>query len=134
VKWYRWSNPYGDQATHFVNYIERPNAPNSSCNYKKIGNTSNARPTMCVSSANEGKTQVRWVVAVKQKVRKWASANNTPSKGSPYHVLDWNEMIMKSLCLKTWTWVCVKWTNKREKLIQGTGKRPQFLKNGCSKY
>ncbi len=68
---------------------------------KKIGNMSEAKPTMCVSSANEGKTQVGWVVAIGWKAWKWASANNTPPKGSPYHVLDSNEMIVKSPCLKT---------------------------------
>jgi hypothetical protein len=56
---------------------------------------------MCVSSTNERKTQVGWVVVVKQRMWKWASANNTPPKGFPYHVLNWNEMTMKSLCLKT---------------------------------
>jgi hypothetical protein len=30
-----WSNPYGDQATHFVDYMKSPNAPNSSYNHTK---------------------------------------------------------------------------------------------------
>jgi len=29
---------------------------------------SKARPTMCISSTNEGKTQVKWVVKVREKV------------------------------------------------------------------
>jgi hypothetical protein len=55
---------------------------------------------MSVSSANEGKTQVRWVAIVGWKVRRKASANNIPPKGSPCCVLDSNEMIVKSLCLE----------------------------------
>ncbi len=30
-----WSNPYGDQATHFVSCTKSPNPPNFSCNRKK---------------------------------------------------------------------------------------------------
>jgi hypothetical protein len=30
----------------------------------KKDNTSEAKPTMCISFANEGKTQVGWVVAI----------------------------------------------------------------------
>jgi hypothetical protein len=30
-----WSNPYGDQTTHFVNCTESPNVPNFSYNCKK---------------------------------------------------------------------------------------------------
>jgi hypothetical protein len=30
-----WSNPCGDQATHFVGLIESPNVENSFCNCKK---------------------------------------------------------------------------------------------------
>jgi len=30
-----WSNPYGDQATHFVGCTESFSAENSSCNCKK---------------------------------------------------------------------------------------------------
>jgi hypothetical protein len=44
----KWSNPCGDQATHFNDYIEIPSFENSSCNHKKIGATSNAGPTICV--------------------------------------------------------------------------------------
>jgi len=55
---------------------------------------------MCVSFANERKTQVEWVVVIGWKVRKWTSANNIPSKGSPYCVLDLDEMTVKSPCLK----------------------------------
>jgi hypothetical protein len=31
----KWSNPYGNQVTHFIGYIENPNFENSSCNCKK---------------------------------------------------------------------------------------------------
>jgi hypothetical protein len=58
------------------------------------------RPTMCVSFANKGKTQIGWVVG--QKVLKWVNVNNTPPKGSPYCVLDLNEMTMRSLWLEVY--------------------------------
>jgi hypothetical protein len=51
-------NPCWDQTTHFVNYIESPNVPNSSYNCKKTCTTSKAGPTMCVLFTNERKTQV----------------------------------------------------------------------------
>jgi hypothetical protein len=44
--------------------MESPNAPNSFYNHKKTTNTSDAKPIMCISFANEGKTQVGWVVAI----------------------------------------------------------------------
>jgi hypothetical protein len=62
------SSPYGDQATHFIDYIESLNTPNPSNNL--TSNTSRARPTMCVSSANEGKTQVGWVVVIGRRAQK----------------------------------------------------------------
>jgi hypothetical protein len=31
-----WFNPYENQTTHFVDYIESPNAPNSFYNSQKI--------------------------------------------------------------------------------------------------
>jgi len=52
---------------------------------------------MCRSFANEGKTQVGWATTVGWRT---SSVNNTPSKGSPYHALDSNEMIVRSPCLK----------------------------------
>jgi hypothetical protein len=55
---------------------------------------------MCVSFANERKTQVGWVVAIGWKTWKWVSVNNIPPKGSPCCVLDLDEMIVRSLCLK----------------------------------
>jgi hypothetical protein len=54
-----WSNPYGDQATHFTNYTENPNVEKSCYNRKKIRTTSDARPTIFISFANKRKTQVR---------------------------------------------------------------------------
>ncbi len=88
-----WSNPYGDHAKHFVGCTKSLNAINSSCNHKK-GTTSKAWPTMCISSTNEGKTQVGWSITIGWGTQKWVSANNTPPKGSPFHVLDSNEMIV----------------------------------------
>jgi hypothetical protein len=58
------SNPYGDQATHFVGCIENPNAENSSHNHRKIGITFDARPTICISFVNKIKTQVDWATCV----------------------------------------------------------------------
>jgi hypothetical protein len=55
---------------------------------------------MCISSTNEGKTQVGWAVAVGGRAQKWANVNNTLPKGSPSHVPDSNEMIERSLCLE----------------------------------
>jgi hypothetical protein len=40
------------------------------CNHKKIGTTSNVGPTICISVANERKTQARWVVVVRQKMQR----------------------------------------------------------------
>jgi hypothetical protein len=60
-----WSNPYGSQVTHFVGCIENPNVENSFYNCKKIRTTFDAKPTICVSFANEKKTQAGWVVIVR---------------------------------------------------------------------
>jgi len=56
---------------------------------------------MCISSINEGKTQVGWAVAVGQKAQRWVSVNNTPPKASPSHVPNSIEMIERSVCLET---------------------------------
>ncbi len=63
-----WSNPYRDQPTHFVGYTESLNVENFCCNCKKIITTFNAGPTICISSVNKRKTQVRWVVVVGGKM------------------------------------------------------------------
>jgi hypothetical protein len=55
---------------------------------------------MCVSSANERKTQIGWVVVVGWKAQKWTNVNNYPWKRSPCCILDSDEMVMKSLCLE----------------------------------
>jgi hypothetical protein len=55
----KWSNPYGNQVAHFVGYTKSLNVQNFYCNCKKTGTTSYVRPTICVSSTNKGKTQVR---------------------------------------------------------------------------
>ncbi len=49
--------------------MENPNVTNSTYNHKKVGTTFETRPTICESLMNEGKTQVRWVVAVRQRVQ-----------------------------------------------------------------
>jgi hypothetical protein len=56
---------------------------------------------MCVSFVNEGKRWIGWAVIVGRRVWKWASANNIPPKGSPCCAPDYDEMIVRSLCLKT---------------------------------
>jgi len=66
----KWSNPCGDQATHFASYIESPNDDNSSYNHKNAITTYNAGPTICVSSAREGKTQVGWAITVRQRTQR----------------------------------------------------------------
>ncbi len=63
-------NPYGDQTTHFVDYIKSFNASNSSYNCKKKGNTFEEKSIMCVSFVNEGKTRIGWAVTVGQRMRK----------------------------------------------------------------
>jgi hypothetical protein len=65
-----WSNPYGDQATHYIACIESLNANNSCYNRKNARTTSDVEPTICVSSAKKKKTQVRWAIVVRRKVRK----------------------------------------------------------------
>jgi hypothetical protein len=40
----KWSNPYGNETTHFVGCTENPNAENSSCNHKKTITTFDPRP------------------------------------------------------------------------------------------
>jgi len=77
--------------------VESLNVANFACNHKKASTTSNARPKICVSSTNEGKTQVEFI-AVKQKTWRCVKANNIPPKGSPCHVPNLDEMTMKSLC------------------------------------
>jgi hypothetical protein len=69
---------------------------------KKIWTTFNMGPTICVSSTNEKKTQVGWVVAIRWIVQKWIRANNIPPNGSLCHILNFNEMIMKCPCQVTW--------------------------------
>jgi hypothetical protein len=86
--------------THFTGCTESTNVPNSSYNRKKIGNTFEAIPTMYISSANKGKTQLGWATVMGQKTRRWASTNNIPPKGSPCQVPNLNEMTVKSLCLE----------------------------------
>ncbi len=88
----------GDQIMHFIGYIESPNAKNSCYNRKKIGTTSNARPTICVSFANKWKTQVCSAIVVRWRAQRWAKANNAPRNGSPCYVPNFNKRTMRSPC------------------------------------
>jgi hypothetical protein len=49
---------------------------------KKTSITFEVGPTICVSSTNEEKTQVWWVVAIGLKTQKCVMANNISPKGS----------------------------------------------------
>jgi hypothetical protein len=80
-----WSNPCGDQVTHFIGYIERPDVENSSYNCKKTRTTFDARLIICVSFANEGKTKIGWVAVIGRKTQRWAKTNNIPPNGSTCH-------------------------------------------------
>ncbi len=102
ISYIEWSTLYGDQITHFVGYIKSPNVKNSCCNHKKVRTTFSVGPTICVSSSNERRTQVGWVVAIGWKVQKWTKTNNVIPIRSPCHVLDFDEMTMKSPCWETW--------------------------------
>jgi hypothetical protein len=51
----KWSNPYGDQITHFVDCIESFNIKNFYCNHEKTGITFDTGLTIYVSSTNEKK-------------------------------------------------------------------------------
>jgi hypothetical protein len=55
---------------------------------------------MCITFANDGKTKVRWAGTIGWRAWKWTNANNTPPKGSQYHVQDLDKMNVKSPCLK----------------------------------
>ncbi len=52
------SNLYEEQVTHVANYTKSPKAINFFYNHKKNRYHVKTLPTMCVSSVNEGKTQV----------------------------------------------------------------------------
>jgi len=63
---------------------------------KKIGITFDVRSTICVLSANKKKTQVGSVVIIRWRMQRWARVNNVISNGFPYHVFNFDEVIMKS--------------------------------------
>ncbi len=67
---------------------------------QKIGVMFEIGPTMCVSSMNEGKTQVGWVATIGRKTQRWANINNTLPKRPFCHVPYSNEMTTKSPWLK----------------------------------
>ncbi len=56
-----------NQATHFVGCTKSLNAENCYCNCKKIGTTFDAGPTVCISFANKGKTQIGWATIIGQR-------------------------------------------------------------------
>jgi hypothetical protein len=65
----KWSNPYGDQITHFIGCIKSLNVEKIYCN-QKIVTSLNARPIIFVSSANERKTQIGLADVVGQKAQR----------------------------------------------------------------
>jgi hypothetical protein len=74
--------------------IKSHNVKKFSYNRKKTGITFDARPAICVSSTNERKTQVKWVVVIGQKTRRWTKTNNVPPNGSPCPIHDSNQITM----------------------------------------
>jgi len=62
----------------------------------------NVKPTICIAFANKGKTQVRVVATLKQRVQSWTIVNKVPLNGSSCCVLYFDEMTMKSPCWKAW--------------------------------
>jgi hypothetical protein len=65
--------------------MESPNVANFVYKGKKVGTTFETKPTICTSLVNEGKTQVRRVVAIRRRVQICVKVNNVPLKKSPYH-------------------------------------------------
>jgi hypothetical protein len=49
----KWSNPLGNQVTHFIGCIESISVENFFCNHKKTRITSDVGPMICVSFANK---------------------------------------------------------------------------------
>jgi hypothetical protein len=67
----KWSNPCVDQAIHFIDCNENPNAENFCYNCKKTRITFDTKPiTICISSINERKTQVGWIVDIGQRMQR----------------------------------------------------------------
>jgi hypothetical protein len=64
----KWFNLCGYQTTHFVGCIISLNVENSYCNHKKTRTTSDVKPTICISFANKGKTQVRVVAILRRRM------------------------------------------------------------------
>jgi hypothetical protein len=96
------SNLCENQIMHFVSCIKNSNVENSCCNHKKIGTTFDAKPTICVSSTNKGKTQVGWATTIGWRARRWTRTNNVFPNGSLYCVPDSNKMTTKSPCQEAW--------------------------------
>jgi hypothetical protein len=46
------------------------------------------------------KHKPNWATTIGWSVQRWVNANNIHPKGSPCHVLDSDEMVVKSPCLK----------------------------------
>ncbi len=81
--------------------FESPNANNSSYNRKNVKTTFDAGLVICVSFANEGKTQVKRAAIVGWKMQKWVRSNNIHPNGSPCCVPNFNKMTMRSPCSET---------------------------------
>jgi len=62
--------PLSNQATHFGGCIENYNVNKSSYNCNKTKTTFDARPIICVSFANEEKTQVKCIVILRWRAQK----------------------------------------------------------------
>ncbi len=79
-----------DWSTHFIDCTKSLNVPNYFCNRKRKGSMFKIWPTMCVTFTKNRKTQVGWVV--RRRVQRWIIANNIFPKGTPYRVLNLDEM------------------------------------------
>jgi hypothetical protein len=97
-KWYKMVQPSRRPNYTFCWLHWKPYVDNSSCNCKNVRTTYNAGPTICVSSAKEGKTQVRHATIVGRRTWRWAKTNNGSPNGSLCHVPNSNKMIMRSPC------------------------------------
>jgi len=61
----KWSNPYGDQATHFTSYTKTPNVkiPTTIVKKQKPHLMQDLLYAYCLPT--KGKTQVGWVVIIR---------------------------------------------------------------------
>jgi hypothetical protein len=88
--------PKGDHATHFLGWIKRPIAWSSIYKCSYTHDTIEKGPMMWMSSTMDGNKKERKWVVVKCKALKWAKANKTLPKGSPWWVPMVDGMIVTS--------------------------------------